>query len=116
MSNKCSILVGMGSQPRDLRYGVVGAPADWQHQEVTNAEWPPPGVARLLQEQTPVSVNARIVWQTDGEEWVTGSATRWLRPVVFVRFSDPRLSGAGVWLPAADIRRTVIGAVNDPMT
>lgn len=113
MSNKCSILRLMGSQ-RDLRYGVVGAPADWQHQKITNEEWPPTGVARLLHEQTPVAVSARVVWETDGEQWLTGSATRWLRPVVFVRFSDPRLSGAGVWLAATDVRRTPAGGVNDP--
>lgn len=104
----------MSSPSRDLRYGAAGAPADWQYQKVSNTEWPPTGVARLLEERSPVPVTARIVWEADAEEWVVGSATRWLRPVVFVQLSDHRLSGAGVWLPAADVRRVSAGGDSDP--
>lgn len=91
---------------RDLRYGAFGAPSDWNHQQVVNVEWPPDGIPNLLPEHRPVPVQARVVWEHDGEEWIPGRAVRWLRPVVFVLINDRRHRGAGLWLPVRDVRRT----------
>lgn len=73
-------------------------------QDVTNAEWPDRKIARLTPVRRPVPVNARLVFDNDGEVWLPGHAVRWIRPVVFVQVDDSRIRGFGVWLPASDIR------------
>jgi hypothetical protein len=45
------------------------------------------------------------VWERDGEEWIDGTARRWTQTSVYVTFPDKRLSGAGVWVVPADVRR-----------
>lgn len=74
-------------------------------QKALNAEWPPERIAHLVPEHDPVAVRARVEFEGDGEVWLVGEAVRWVRPVVFVRLDDERLIGAGLWLPAADVRR-----------
>lgn len=70
---------------------------------VLNEEWPPGDSARSLPDQTPVLVEARVVWSDGTVEWVRGRATKWLRPVALVELHDPRRRR--VWLSATDVRR-----------
>jgi hypothetical protein len=93
------------SMDGERRYGAFGAPSTWTFQKVRNVEYPPDGVPRLLRERDAIPVSARVVWEQDGEEWISGRAVKWVRPVVFVLISDERHGGAGLWLPAADVRR-----------
>ncbi|HLT62002.1 MAG TPA: hypothetical protein VK020_12455 [Microlunatus sp.] len=74
-----------------------------EQQPVRNEEWPPGDVAKVLRDHTRIEVEARVVWAKDGEEWVRGHVTRWVRPVVLVELHDPRRRR--VWLSAADVRR-----------
>jgi hypothetical protein len=45
-----------------------------------------------------MAVEVRIEWSTDGEEWITGTATRWTASHVFIRFEDPRKLTGFVWV------------------
>lgn len=74
-----------------------------EEQPVKNEEWPLGDVARFLRDNTRIEVEARVVWAKDGEEWVRGHVTRWVRPVVLVELHDARRRR--VWLSAADVRR-----------
>lgn len=74
-------------------------------QQALNVEWPPDEIARFVPLHDPVAVRARVEFEGDGEVWLAGEAVRWVRPVVFVRLDDERINGAGLWLPAADVRR-----------
>jgi hypothetical protein len=53
----------------------------------------------------PIPVVARVVWATDGEQWVEGLAIRWTRSLVLVELRDPRCSTVGPWLDASDVKR-----------
>lgn len=53
----------------------------------------------------PIPVVARIVWGTDGEEHIPGSAIRWTRMLVLVELRDPRCATIGAWLDPKDVRR-----------
>ena len=84
-----------------------------EQQQVENEEWPPGETARFLADHTRIEVEARVVWARDGEEWVRGHVTRWVRPVVLVELHDRRR--ARVWLPAGDVRRVIApGSDRDP--
>lgn len=76
-----------------------------EQQRVENEEWPAGETARYLTDHTRIEVEARVVWARDGEEWVRGHVTRWVRPVVLVELHDRRR--ARVWLPAGDVRRVI---------
>ncbi|TDE12638.1 hypothetical protein [Jiangella asiatica] len=75
-------------------------------QRVLNEHWPAqPGD---FEDRSPgIPVRARVVWETDGEEYLSGLAVRWDRDHVYVRLHQHggRLSAAGVWLKPADIYR-----------
>lgn len=75
-------------------------------QKVRNVEWPPDRIARFVPRHRRVPVEARVEFDADGEVWLPGSAIRWIRPVVFVQIDDRRIEGAGLWLPARDVRRS----------
>lgn len=51
-------------------------------------------------------VRARLVWETDGEEWKDGQALRLDAdgPAIFVELSDKRCKFTGVWLHPDDVR------------
>lgn len=82
-------------------------PSDfWQ--DVSNEHWPPLGVARSLRQvpaEQQIEVTGRVVFAVDGEEWLPGTAVRWTRQNVCVRFGDPRLQVGYLWLAPADVRR-----------
>ncbi|WP_328321860.1 hypothetical protein OHA70_25525 [Kribbella sp. NBC_00382] len=77
-------------------------------QDVTNEHWPPPAVARTLQpfpSDYRIDVDARLVWEVDGEEWVEATAIAWTQHHVKLFCQDPRLLVPYVWLAPADVRR-----------
>jgi hypothetical protein len=86
-------------------------PPDWSLlQKILNERWPlhdgSGEHARGIPDQpTGISVDARVVWERDGEEVVSGKARRWINAYVFVAFHDPRWHGSGVWLRASDVTR-----------
>jgi hypothetical protein len=87
-------------------------PPDWRlFQKVLNERWPlrdrrGDGHALGIPDQPlGLAVDARVVWERDGEEIVNGRASRWINAYVYVAFSDPRLHGSGVWLRASDVHR-----------
>lgn len=91
-----------------------GEPKTAQHradaQRVLNESWPlrdkDGGHARGIEDQpSPIDVDVRIEWAQDGEEWIPGSASRWTRSHVFVRFQDVRSLTGFVWVRARDVRR-----------
>src|SRR5262245_20737100 len=82
-----------------------------EHQRILNEYWPRRdskgnGHARGIPDRAnPIRVRTRVVWPGGGEEWIDGTARRWTSQAVFVSFSDPRRSTAGVWLRPEDVRR-----------
>ena len=60
--------------------------------------------ARSRPELRKIPVRARIVWERDGEEWVSGNALR-LDPgvAIFVEFTDKRCKFTGAWLSPDDV-------------
>lgn len=52
-----------------------------------------------------VPVKARIMWEHDGEQWVTGHALRLdeVGNAVFVEFLDSRYRFTGAWLGQDDV-------------
>lgn len=60
--------------------------------------------ARRRPDRSKIPVLARIVWESDGEQWRHGYALR-LDPdvAIFVEFSDPRCRFTGVWLSLDDV-------------
>jgi hypothetical protein len=91
-----------------------GEPKAAQHhrqaQRVLNESWPlrdkGGGHARGIEDQpSPIDVEVRVEWSDDGEEWLPGTATRWNRSHVFVRFQDDRALVPFVWVRARDVRR-----------
>lgn len=85
---------------------------DWvtaQQQRVLNSVEIPP---RRLQVTAGAEyhVEARLVWERDGAEWVATVAAGWthanlIERLVLVNVNDTRCRFAAVWLPAADVRR-----------
>jgi hypothetical protein len=91
-----------------------GEPKAAQHrrgtQAVLNESWPlsdkAGGHARGIEDQPElIEVEVRIEWTDDGEEWLSGRATRWTKSHVFVRFQDVRSATGFVWVRARDVRR-----------
>lgn len=87
-------------------------PPDWSLlQKILNERWPlhdqhGDGHARGIPGQLGnISVDARVIWERDGEEILSGSAKRWINAYVYVTFHDPRRHGHGVWLRASDVTR-----------
>jgi len=60
--------------------------------------------ARRRPDRPKIPVLARIVWETDGEQWCHGYAVR-LDPgiAIFVEFSDRRCRFTGAWLSPDDV-------------
>lgn len=82
------------AEPHPGGWGQL-APQRGSRQRILNERWPlhdRQGFhARGIPDQPhPISVRARIVWEHDGEEWITGRATRWTYTSVLVAFADPR--------------------------
>ena len=70
-----------------------------RYQRVLNAL---PARDRPLRSRVPV--RARVVWEDDGEEWVSGEAARLDRGVgIFVELADRRCRFTGVWLRYEDV-------------
>lgn len=83
--------------------GGAGAPRI----KIANESWPPPDVARRLNDRPSgeqVAVEVRVAFET-GDEWLQGTATRWHGQHVRVVTSDPRIVTYGLWVVAADVRR-----------
>jgi hypothetical protein len=88
-------------------------PPDWSLlQKILNERWPLQDQrgewhARGIPDQVAnIPVNARVVWERDGEEIIHGHARRWINAYVFVAFHDLRRpQGHGAWLPASDVTR-----------
>ena len=79
-----------------------------QWQKVQNENWPALEVAKRLKDvpaAQAIDVVARIVFETDGEQYLHGRAVRWTRDHVCVSISDRRLQVSYVWLNPADVRR-----------
>lgn len=75
-------------------------------QAVLNEHWP--RRPRNYRDQHPtVPVRVRVVWETDGEEYLYGEAIRWDADHVYVRVRDitGRLAGQGVWVKPHDVYR-----------
>lgn len=80
-------------------------PPSWaKWQKVINAVEIPPR-DQFVDAPAPIPVVARIVWGTDGEEWVPGEAIRWTGTAVLVELRDPRSETLGPWLAPDDVRR-----------
>jgi hypothetical protein len=86
--------------------GGYGTPGPREYQSVLNQAWPP-SEAAVAQKDRPngIDVQVRIVFETDGEQWVDGIARRWWERHVCVECEDPRLQVRYVWVDAADVRR-----------
>jgi len=87
-------------------------PPDWGlFQKVLNERWPlrdrrgDRHALGIPDQPVGLVVDARVIWERDGEEIVNGQARRWINAYVYVAFSDPRLHGTGVWLRASDVHR-----------
>lgn len=86
-------------------------PPDWDAiQDVLNAKWPlrhPDGRYHAIgiPDRPPIPAHVRVVFEHDGEVWLTGNATRWHGRCVFVLVYDKRLQVPGVWVDASDVRR-----------
>ncbi|WP_345572127.1 MULTISPECIES: hypothetical protein [Actinomycetes] len=88
------------------------------YQRVLNEHFPPPAIARRLRDvpfDRRIAVWVRIVWSSDGEEWLAGEAWRWDRRHVFVTQLgiEVRLQLSGVWVAPEDVRRRVIPQVSE---
>lgn len=81
------------------RYDVRPSYHDWQR--ILNATTP----RHYVRRREPIPVHARIVWETDREEWVETVAIAWDRTDVVVELDDRRSATIAVWIPASDVRR-----------
>ena len=55
-------------------------------------------------EQGVVAVNARVVWEHDGEQLLPATALRWSERAVYVGWLDPGNPVGGAWLWPRDVR------------
>lgn len=62
---------------------------------------------RAFRDRPVVPVRVRVVWETDGEEYLYGEAIRWDDHHVYVRIRDTtsRLANQGIWLKPHDVYR-----------
>ncbi|WP_435744870.1 hypothetical protein [Nocardioides sp. SYSU DS0663] len=79
-------------------------------QQVLNTSWPlkdddGPHARGIKDQEHPIPVRVRLVFEHDGEELLPGTAQRWTKTHVYVRVGDPRMQVAGVWVLAEDVRR-----------
>lgn len=62
------------------------------------------GARGSYQDRPPIPVRARVVWETDGETWIDGTADRrGFDGAIFVRLHDRRCQTHGVWLSPDDV-------------
>jgi hypothetical protein len=92
----------------------AGQPVTYEsrHQTVLNTSWPERDKdgwhARTVREQPAdkhVAVRVRCVFESDGECWIDGTATRWAASHVLVEVDDVRVMGRKVWVAAGDVVR-----------
>ena len=86
------------------------APGRRRYQRILNERWPlrdrnGPHARGIPDRPNSIPVRARVVWEHDGVEWISGRATRWTHNSVYVVFSDPRWQTTGVWLAPEDVTR-----------
>lgn len=76
------------------------SPGPPDYRNITNAL-----PARFQRNRERIPVRARLVWEHDGEEWVTGHALRLDANdgAIFVEFADPRHRFTGAWLRPDDV-------------
>lgn len=96
--------MGKGWDDRLLPHGGV------EPQHVLNESWPfhdarGNGHAHGIDDRPGIDVTVRVVWETDGEEWLDGHAVRWHRQHVCVSVADNRSLTPVVWVRAGDVRR-----------
>lgn len=90
-------------------------PSQGGFQRVTNECWPyrhpetgePHARPELapVETMTPFGVEARVVFEHDGEVILRGRAARWANGSTFVQIDDRRLQIRGAWLRDRDVRR-----------
>lgn len=108
-SSYLDLLTRVLDQPTENAQGIMShnwTPEPVRIQQVLNQDAPPTRALQLMPDKGRIPVRGRLVWDTDGEEWVDAYATRWTRTQVFVQPGDARLAGAiGVWISARDVER-----------
>ena len=52
-----------------------------------------------------IEVRARLLWATDGEQWIDTVARAWTRTAVLVDVRDRRWQRNAVWLRLSDVLR-----------
>jgi hypothetical protein len=63
-------------------------------------------IARELKDRPDaIALQVRVVFETDGEQWLVGIARRWWEQHVCVECLDPRPRVRYVWVDASDVRR-----------
>ena len=75
-----------------------------RHQTILNARAIPARRAQRALHPEP-AIEARIVWEVDGEELVRTVATAFTTRLVLIHLSDARWPTLGVWLSPGDVRR-----------
>ena len=74
---------------------------DQDHQKILNAHPVPPRAAQIdLVPEVPV--RARIIWETDGEQYYDTTAYAYAGPLILVHIPDARIQVSGVWLAVED--------------
>ena len=99
-------MLGHSSPPGPDRHETFDQP--------TNQSWPPPEVARRLNDKPraeQISVTVRLEFST-GEEMLDGIAARWWKQHVYVKVNDPRLPTWGAWVDAADVERRPVPEIH----
>jgi len=93
-----------------VNHGIAqGADKPSGPRALANASWP--RFPRRVPTRPRIPVTVRLVW-SDKEEWVHGHATRWSGRHVFVAVWHDRVRPVhGVWVDAADVRRSARAGV-----
>ena len=98
------------------RYNDYGVPYTAPHgsQRVLNESWPLVDEngkrhARGIPTRPGIEVRVRVAFETDGEVWLDGVATRWHGRSVFIVVEDPRLLVKHVWVDGEDVKRRFLG-------
>lgn len=86
-------------------------PGHGTYQQVVNVSWPlrdenGPHARNIPDQPTHPRIEARLVFETDGESIVSGVAVRKHGRCICVNVHDPRLQVAYVWLDQTDVRFT----------
>lgn len=94
----------MASHLANYNYGE--STGHGKYLDILNKSWPPAEVARELKDRPDaIAVQVRIVFETDGEQWLDGMARRWWQQHVCVECLDSRLQVRYVWVDAGDVKR-----------